>query len=411
MRVRHGEALVAAAVHTVRVAVSTVWSVTPPNRRSWPFASRSGAGIRPRHKLIMVAVVLVVLVFVASQIQLPYYAMSPGQAVPVETMVSVPKGMAHRVHGALFMTDVFVTPVRLLDLPAYWLSSDTTLLSSKELLGGISAKQFQSLSVAEMHHSKLQAVVAALKWLGYQVPGYSGAVIDKVAPGTPAAAARLAAGEVITSINSRPTPDVLALVHVLQSLKPGDLVNLGIVVPSRVKGSATLGASRVVTVRLGARKVKLGSSGRMTTMPYLGVLLGLSREERFKLPFPVTINSGSIGGPSAGLAFTLGVIDELTSGELTGGRRVAATGTIRINGTVGEVGGVAQKTVAVERAGASVFIVPAGEYSQARSHANSRLTVLGVTTLSQAIRDLERLGGHLGPGHFPKFPLARSPAS
>jgi hypothetical protein len=72
---------------------------------------------------------------------------------------------------------------------------------------------------------------------------------------------------------------------------------------------------------------------------------------------------------------------------------------------------VAQKTVAVERAGASVFIVPAGEYSQARSHANSRLTVLGVTTLSQAIRDLERLGGHLGPGHFPKFPLARSPAS
>jgi PDZ domain-containing protein len=114
------------------------------------------------------------------------------------------------------------------------------------------------------------------------------------------------------------------------------------------------------------------------------------------MPFPVSISSDNIGGPSAGLAFTLGLIDSLSGGELTGGRTVAATGTIHPDGTVGPVGGVSQKTVAVEAAKASIFFVPRDELRDARAKAKPGLTVIGVSSLSDALQALARLGGTLG---------------
>jgi PDZ domain-containing protein len=122
----------------------------------------------------------------------------------------------------------------------------------------------------------------------------------------------------------------------------------------------------------------------------------------YDYPFPVSINSDMIGGPSAGLAWTLGIMNPLSGGNLTGGRTVAATGTIRPDGSVGDVGGVLQKTIAVERAGATVFFVPPspdgshGELKLARSVANGTLQVFEVSSLREALTDLERLGGVLG---------------
>ena len=81
----------------------------------------------------------------------------------------------------------------------------------------------------------------------------------------------------------------------------------------------------------------------------------------------VTVNSGDVGGPSAGLAYTLAIIDQLTPGSLTGGNTVAVTGTMELDGHVGEVGGVHQKTLAAIDAGATLMIVPTGEYPDAKS--------------------------------------------
>jgi PDZ domain-containing protein len=92
---------------------------------------------------------------------------------------------------------------------------------------------------------------------------------------------------------------------------------------------------------------------------------------------------------------TLGIIDKLSSGRLTGGRIVAATGTIDQYGNVGDVGGVAEKTIAVERAGATVFFVPSVELKTAESKATPQLHVYAVSTLNQVLRILERLGGHV----------------
>ena len=113
-------------------------------------------------------------------------------------------------------------------------------------------------------------------------------------------------------------------------------------------------------------------------------------------PFKVSVNLNNIGGPSAGLAFTLGIIDSLTGGNITGGRTISATGTICADGSVGEVGGVPQKTVAVENANASVFLVPEAEKSQAQGKATRSLHVFGVSNLEQALQDLKSLDGKLG---------------
>lgn len=118
---------------------------------------------------------------------------------------------------------------------------------------------------------------------------------------------------------------------------------------------------------------------------------------RVVLPFQLDIDTGTIGGPSAGLAFTLTLIDELTPGELTGGRRIAVTGTIELDGTVGPIGGLRQKASAVAQTGVDVFLVPAAQSERdleaARAAGGDDLEIIPVATLEEAIAAMEALGG------------------
>jgi PDZ domain-containing protein len=117
-----------------------------------------------------------------------------------------------------------------------------------------------------------------------------------------------------------------------------------------------------------------------------------------ELPFEVSIDSGAIGGPSAGLAFTLTLMDELTPGELTGGREVAVTGTINIDGTVGAIGGLSAKTSAVRQMGTEIFLVPASQsdddLAKARRIAGDEVEIIPVATLDEALAALAERGGN-----------------
>jgi PDZ domain-containing protein len=124
-----------------------------------------------------------------------------------------------------------------------------------------------------------------------------------------------------------------------------------------------------------------------------------------KLPFEVTIRTEAIGGPSAGLAFTLTLIDELTPGELTGKNRIAVTGTINADGTVGAIGGLNAKTSAVKQAGAKVFIVPSEQghdpdnpdsIETAKKVAGNDLIIVDVKNLDEALAALAKYGGNSG---------------
>jgi PDZ domain-containing protein len=148
------------------------------------------------------------------------------------------------------------------------------------------------------------------------------------------------------------------------------------------------GPDRTETVKLGQSPASLGA-------PHAFLGISTDTKEQAKLPFDVTIDPGNIGGPSAGLAFTLGVLDKLSTRDLTGGRVIAATGTINPDGTVGPIGGIVQKTAAVRKAGAVAFLVPPSEYAQAEKHAGSHLRVIKVNNLDDALNALRSVGGNL----------------
>jgi PDZ domain-containing protein len=116
-----------------------------------------------------------------------------------------------------------------------------------------------------------------------------------------------------------------------------------------------------------------------------------------ELPFEIDIDTGQIGGPSAGLAFTLTLIDELSEGDLTGGTDVAVTGEIGVDGSVGAIGGLAQKVSAVRQVGVRHFLVPTAQgeeqLARAREIAGDDVEIIPVATLDEALAALERLGG------------------
>jgi PDZ domain-containing protein len=241
------------------------------------------------------------------------------------------------------------------------------------------------------------APVAALRRLGYQVPEVDmGAVLYQVQPGTPAASAGLRCNDVITSFDGRPVHTAEQLVADIHASRAGQTVRM-VRRYFGPNGKAT--GSSTITARLAATPDAVAAAGHEpTSTAFLGV--EAATDVTFKMPVSVSIDAGAIGGPSAGLAFTLGIIDLLSGGHLTGGHAVAATGEIDPSGNVVEVGGVAQKTVAVEAAGATAFIVPKGNYADAMSTANGRIKIYPVTTLDQALAVLNSLGGRVPPPNF-----------
>jgi PDZ domain-containing protein len=294
----------------------------------------------------------------------------------VDDLIKVPKDRSFPPRGKVLLATVSLSRVNALGAIFGWLDPNIDVLPEDQVLGKTPRGQFTQQNIEEMDTSKQVAGVVALRRLGYAVPeeGKGGLVVqvEKSAP----AYGRLAVGDVITGVDGRATSLSQEVVQGIRQHTPGQMIRLD------VRG--VHGDTRVEEVTLGRR-----SDGGDA---YLGVVLN-TKEQKFDLPFDVVIDSGTIGGPSAGLAFTLGVLDTLSAGELTGGKRVAATGTIEIDGTVGDVGGVVQKTAAVRAAGAQVFLVPAGEYKQALAHAGSKLKVVKVTSLDQALVALARFGG------------------
>jgi PDZ domain-containing protein len=349
------------------------WSAPPPQ------ASR-------RWLVFLAAGFVVVALFVASTtVRIPYYALAPGSARQVNDLIDPPADKHFPPKGHVLMVTVALGPAHPWDVAQSWFNHDIEILKEKEVVGTTPPQQYRRQNLQQMDESKRTAVVVALRRLGYEVPARGqGALISGVVAGRGLPAeGHLKVGEVITEIDGQPVKFVEDAVARLREHKPGDTVRLRVL-------SADDDTNRIEQLVLGRND---------DGVAVLGVELQTYKLE-YDLPFDVGIDSGSVGGPSAGLAFTLAVLDELTPGELTGGKNVAVTGTIEIDGTVGDVGGVAQKTAAAIAAGAKYFLVPPNEFNDAKKRAGSRLKVVRVASLDQALDEMRRLGGDvnaLGP--------------
>jgi PDZ domain-containing protein len=335
----------------------------------------------------MPIIVFLVAIGLISTIRLPYVELAPGGAEPINNLLKVPGQYEHPPKGSFLLTTVsLVSTVRPFDLVRDYFDPNIVILSRKAIFGDSSKTQYNQQAAQDMTDSKENAVVLALRTLGYPVTEHGdGALVTALGDGEIPAQGQLAAGDVITAVDNTRTTLSQETIAALQRHKPGENVALTVTTKD--------GTVTHPSIRLGSRTETSCSTAVVTAaVPCLGVMLS-TKNHKFDYPFDVKIDTSGVGGPSAGLAFTLALIDELTPGELTGGRNVAVTGTIDIDGTVGDVGGVVQKTAAVRRSGATLFLVPPGEFAVARQHAGKKLKVVQVKTLADALAALRANGG------------------
>jgi PDZ domain-containing protein len=364
-----------------------------------PSGGTGMAGRRRRWPWIVggLVVLIVVAAVIAAQISIPYYVITPGDASPVGQYIEVPQADNHAISGNILLTDVFVSQLNALGyLQYHFFDSNNEIYSSEDLLGpSTSSSEFIDQGYLQMAQAQSFATAAALSHLGYPVTSSNvGALVYGIVPHSPAARS-LKVAQVITAVNGTPTTSECGLIEALHTYSPGTTVTLS------VEQSFINDVGAFVRGPVVDKPVTLAKAPKASVVDFCGppitqtAFVGVEAETQqdWQFPVKVTVHTQNIGGPSAGLAMTLGIIDKLSGGRLTGGRVVAATGTIDQQGNVGDVGGVAEKTIAVEQAGATVFFVPKVERKTAQAKASPQLHVYAVSNLDQVLRILQRLGG------------------
>jgi Lon-like protease len=299
------------------------------------------------------------------------YIYLPHRAHPVAPLVEVDGGRDPRDGGGIYFVDVLVRKATLLERLWPGFREGATVVPGERVRPpGVDDDERRREELAEMRRSQRVAAAVALRELGYDVVAKPlGARVEFVEPTAPAARA-LEAGDVVISVNGRriAVPDQLR--RFVRSRRVGEVLR---VVVRRAGRRSTF---NVRTVR--------GSDGA----PIIGVIV--SQAANIRLPFDVEIDSRGVGGPSAGLAFALDVLEELGR-DVDHGNKVAVTGSLELDGSVGEIGGVKQKTIGVQRADIDVFVVPAGDNArEARQHADG-VRVVAVESFQQALRALATL--------------------
>lgn len=329
------------------------------------------------------AMVLALVGGIGAFIRTDYVALMPGSARDTEPLLVVEGTESFPSDGELLFTTV-----RLRQNPNVWeylwlkYDDDVEIVPQEAVLGDRTTDENREVNLQAMVDSKSVATAVALRELGYDTIQPIGVLVSHVIEGE-AADGILNAGDIIREVDGVELVMATELVTELGSKSPGDAVRLTV--------ESTEGDIDVRSVVLGAKEADPDAAflgvGPQTLIDFVDIDLG----------FNVEIDSGSVGGPSAGLAFTLAILDQLTPGELTGGASVAVTGTMRVDGSVGPVGGVPQKAAAVRDLGIKYFLVPSslGDelIEELRVVVDGEAEIIPVDDLAQALEVLDGLGG------------------
>ena len=302
------------------------------------------------------------------------YLYAPNRASPVSNKVKVEgERSGGGKGGAIYYVDVSVRPATWLESVLPFLRPDGSTLVPRDTVvpHGSSFEERRAEGLRAMALSEQTAAAVALKQAGYDVVVTPiGALVEGVATDAPAAKV-LHAGDVILEVGTTRTLTPNALRRSLDDVHPGDEVVL------QIKRDRVM---KTVTVRT-------IDSPREPGHAVIGIRC--TQAARIKLPLKVDIDLGTVGGTSAGLPFALDILQELGT-NVDHGKRVVATGEIGLDGTIGPVGGMKQKTYGARRAGADVFLVPAGDNAaEARRYAGN-LRIIPVKSFQQALSALAK---------------------
>jgi Lon-like protease len=318
--------------------------------------------------LTLVAVVLALMVLPSND-----YVFLPDRAHPVAPLVTI-KGGHDPARGGVYFVDVIVKKASLFERLFGGLHEGADLYPAGAINPpGVNDAQRRRIDIEDMHRSQAIAAAVALRTAGKKVTLRStGALVDAIDPALPAAG-KLQPDDVIVAIDGKRVSSPEGVFKTMSRVKPGQSVRITI-----RRDKQTL-----------VEQMKTVSSGPPTNRAIVGVSIEPAVD--IKLPIPVRIDAGNVGGPSAGLAFALEVLEEMGR-DVVHGHKVAATGEIRPDGTIGPIGGIKQKTIGAREAGVDAFLVPAGDNARvARQHADG-LRIIPVETFPQALRALATLG-------------------
>jgi Lon-like protease len=327
--------------------------------------------------LLIAGIATVVAIAVSILVPVPYVILGPGPTLNTlgslsgQPLIAISGHPTYPTSGHLNMVTVSLEGGPGVNLNIYqalraWLDPSEAVVPESELYPpGQSAQQTQQQDTEEMAGSQQTAQAAAFSAL--HIPYQTQVAVVQTVPGTPASTV-LKAGDIITSVDGVAVTGQSNLTSLITAHPAGTLLKL------TVQRDGKTMPVQVRTKESGGHPI-----------------IGVEVQEQYKFPFTVKIDVGDIGGPSAGMMFALGIIDKLTSLDLTGGKFIAGTGEITASGQVQPIGGIQQKMVGARDAGATVFLAPAGNCADTKGAVPAGLRVVQVSTLSQAISDLEAI--------------------
>lgn len=293
----------------------------------------------------MILVPLSGIVAASLLVELPYYLVQPGSVRAADERIEVRGARAYDDPGELMFTTVMLTRATPALLLRASLDDAIEVRTEEEMYPDGDVDGVRRQNVRRMDLSKLIATRVALEHLGIDAEfDAEGAKVLALSEGSPSEGV-LRPGDVIVAVDGGEVGMPADIGEELSDRRPGDTVEVV------VERDAADGRIEVEVV-LGSAEQDDGG-----TRPVLGVEVEPS-EPKVDSEVQIAVDSGEVSGPSAGLAWALGIIDRLTPGSLTDGRRVAVTGEVFDDGTVGAVGGVVQKVSAVKRAGIGIFLYP-----------------------------------------------------
>jgi Lon-like protease len=320
--------------------------------------------VRQRVTAVVGVLALIGLVFALNFYRLPVVALSPGPMEDVLVRLKVEGTRVYDSEGKLYLTSVGIDDnVRFYEALLDMANRDVQLLPRARLYpDDEDSAQIDKENAALMDRSKETATVVALREVGYDIKP-SGVEVTQVVSGAPADG-KLQAGDKILAADGHAVASIEEVRKAIGRHRDGEPVAF------RVDRGRT---RKDVTVQVQEAE----------SQPRVGVLL---RDLFPELPVKVSIQTqNNIGGPSAGLIFTLSIIDKLTPGDLTAGRRIAGTGEIALDGSVLPVGGVAEKLIAVHRFGVATFLIPAGNCDSVRGQVPDGLRLVKVARIQDAL--------------------------
>ena len=296
-----------------------------------------------------------------------YYFMSPGP--PYQWNIEIENVETYEYDGNLYQLTVRRDEANYFVYAWARLNSQIDLYPREVILpDGVTPQELSEISIQNMVTSENVAIAVALDSLDYEIESEGDGVLVVGLLDDSPVKDKLIKNDLIISINNELVRSASEFISMLRMYEIGDIVNIGLI---RNEQELTI-------------ETKLIEHVEYENEPMVGFLASTPNQQ-FIFPFEVDIKTGNVGGPSAGMMMALNVYNLLTEDDITNGKKIAGTGTIEIDGSIGPVGGVKQKVIAAKRANAGLILVPIANYEEASVFADDNTQIVAVDSFDNAL--------------------------